>query len=52
MGPLFCLLCAIKTNDYEQDFLFYQRTKGKAVDKTLNQCFLKELKATCKISDR
>ena len=29
-----------------QDFHFYHKMKRKAVDKTLEQCFLKELKAT------
>ena len=35
---------------YGQDFHFYHKTKHKAVDKTLEQCCLKEFKATRKNS--
>ena len=43
---------AIKTYNYNygQDFRFNHETKPKAVDKTLQQRFLKEFKATCKNS--
>ena len=34
--------------DFGQDFCFYHRTKCKAADKTLKQCFLKEFKAAYK----
>ena len=37
-----------ETCDYGQDFCFYHKTKRKATDKTLEQHFLKEFKATCK----
>ena len=43
---LFCDSCAIKTYDYGQDFHFYRKTRRKAADKTLEQHFLKEFKAT------
>ena len=49
----YLLLCAsftIKSHDYGQDFHFYHKTKCNSVDKTLEQRFLKELKATCKNS--
>ena len=42
--PLLCASYAIKTHDYGQSFDFYH----KATDKTLGQCFLKELKVIFK----
>ena len=41
---------AIKTYDLcnGQDFHFYHKMKRKAADNTLEQCFLKEFKATFK----
>ena len=47
---LLCALFSIKSYDYEQDFHLYHITKPKAADKTLEQCFLKKFKATCKNS--
>ena len=38
----------MQTCDYEQDFHFYHKMKCKTADKTLEQHFLKEFKATCK----
>ena len=48
---LLCASVATKTYDYGQEFHFYHKTKWKAADKTLEQHFLKEFKATCKNSD-
>ena len=47
--PLFCALFAIKTYDYGKISVFIDhKTKRKAADKTLEQHFLKEFKATGK----
>ena len=40
----------MKSYDYEQDFHFHHKMKCKVADKTLEQCFLMEFKATCKNS--
>ena len=48
--PLPCASFAIKACDHRQDFHFYHKTKCKAADKTLEQYFLKEFKASCKNS--
>ena len=46
--PLLCTLLAVKTYDCGQDVCFYHKMNCKAADKTLEQRFLKELKAACK----
>ena len=48
--PLFCALCfAIKMEILPIiDHRFLLQTKHKAADKTFEQCFLKEFKASCK----
>ena len=49
--PVFALHLQIKKHDYGHDFRFYHKTfKRKVADKTLQQRFLKEFKATCKNS--
>ena len=47
---LVCASFAIKTYDCGQDFRFYQKTMCKGADKTSEQRFLKEFKATSKNS--
>ena len=50
VAPMFscCFALCDKIYDYEQDFSFSHKMKRKASDKTLEQHFLKEFKATCK----
>ena len=54
LAPMFyALLCAsfaIKSCDYGQHFRFCYKTRRKATDKTLEPRFLKEFKATRKLS--
>ena len=44
LSAVFHFVCS-KIYDYGQDFHFYYKTKCKAVEKTLEQRLLKELKA-------
>ena len=52
VAPMFYPLLFIcnRNYDYGQNFPFYHKTKCKAADKTLEQSFLKEFKATGKKS--